>query len=205
MFELTKQKKFNGNLELLLDIFGHILSIENLKSFWDIHNSLQMMLTPSKTGKLFVNGLVKLLHKLLMASNLALLQQTQQIISKVKGEAIDGELEKQSQILARLKHQLIYDGGVASVIAAADLAFEMDEFAVYFYLVSTLQPLIATIDWQHGERQVLLSAGDWVKSHSEVKHEFKQARVVASLKHHVNSMEDLAGFAPVFLTLRVIC
>lgn len=82
-------KKFNGNLEILLDIYSILMAPDNLKKFWQLHETVTSVLGSSKVGQCFDVGLFQLFHKLMMSANLAIQQQTQQFIANIHQEEID--------------------------------------------------------------------------------------------------------------------
>ena len=54
----------------------------------------------------------KVLYKLIMASGLAISQQTQIAVSIIKQENINTELDQQSEALCTFKNKFLMDGGL---------------------------------------------------------------------------------------------
>ena len=73
MASLAKNtKKFNGNLELLLDIYSFLMTPDNLKQVWTLHETISEVLGIQKVGHCFDEGLFHLFHKLILSANLAI-------------------------------------------------------------------------------------------------------------------------------------
>lgn len=139
----TKKIQVKGNIDHMLTIFDILTSRENLKKLWDIHDTLLGIVGPSKLSKEnFDRGMYKLLYKLLKSSCLAITQQTLSTIAKIKQEYVDEELDRQSTEIVKFKNQFMMDGGIRNMKNIIDMAFQNKNYEVYFFCVSSLQPLI---------------------------------------------------------------
>ena len=112
------------------------------------------------------------------------------MVQQIRGELGDELLDKQSQILVRLKYQFIYEGGIDNLLKVTQLSFDHEHYEVYFFCVSMVQPLTFNMDLVNSKKQVLLSENDWVKSHEEVMNEFRDANFVTILMSQMNTLYE---------------
>lgn len=139
----AKKAQATGNIDHMLTIFDLLTQKDTLSKLWDIHEALLAIVGPGKLSKEnFDKGMYKLLYKLLKSSCLAITQQTLSTIAKIKQEYVDEELDRQSTEIVKFKNQFMMDSGIRNIRNIIDLAFQKKQYEVYFFCVSSLQPLI---------------------------------------------------------------
>jgi hypothetical protein len=88
---LSSNEQKNSNLSMLQSILSHIMENRALSHFWDVVEEVQSIvgddrLPSSKRADML---LFKVLYKMIMASGLAISQQTQHAVALMKSETIN--------------------------------------------------------------------------------------------------------------------